>query len=151
MDYRKYYSITVSPRWRPMNPTMLCEEDYNALNLLLNKCSKHYILFPEFTELTSRLHYHGVIRIDDRIKFHHIKYKLDNIGITKIDKLKTPKDHISWLVYCMKDWAVNASQYKPLIYKRRTRFRKHHIEEQPSKGNILDWCQKAVSVTSPRI
>lgn len=107
------YGITISPRYRTLNPQTLYDQDSHAIRRQLNKCSHHYILYPEF-DTSSRLHYHGIIRMDDLRKYHHIKYCLDAIGWTKCDKIKTHMDHLRWIIYCQKN---GPQLMDPIIYK----------------------------------
>lgn len=73
--------------------------------------------------MNSRLHYHGIIEIDDLIKFHKTKYRIDkHIGFVKIDKLNTFIDKLKWLYYCKKDQTPESIQ--PVIYKSLKRRKK---------------------------
>lgn len=105
----------------------------------LNMVSNHYCIYPELADLTGRLHYHGVILINDMIKFKHIKTSIDkNIGWVKIDKLKTYGDHLRWLMYCMKEWAGNSRMFKqPIMYARLRRAEPREIA--PAKLEITDY------------
>lgn len=111
---RNLYAVTVSPPFRKGRPKVWYEYDSYGLHQHFNKFSKHYMFVPEFDN-NSRIHYHGVVRIDDSIKHHKTKYILDkSIGYSKFDPLKTLHDHIRWLIYCNK----NQAPFDRIIYKR---------------------------------
>lgn len=131
------FAITISPRYRTLDPVRLYDMDMHGIRRYLNQCSHHYILYPEF-DSTSRIHYHGVVQIDDIIKWHKIKYKFDGIGFTKVDRFKTFKDHLTYLLYCQKDYAVTGQLLEPVIYKCLKRTRQAKTPELDS--GILKWC-----------
>lgn len=112
------YFITISPPRRALAPSILYQQDIYVIRQYLNRCSDHYILYPEFSN-KSRLHYHGIVRITDIIKWHKQKHQFDKVlGYTQIDLLKTHKDHLRSLVYSMKEWpATSALLKEPIIYK----------------------------------
>lgn len=116
------FAITISPRYRSVKPETIYEEDKYALRRLLNRCSTHYMLYPEFDH-SSRLHYHGVVQIADKIKFHRIKYLFDGIGWTKLDPIKSHRDHLRWLIYCQKEYAVTQQLLEPIMYKSLRRIK----------------------------
>lgn len=132
------YAITVSPSLRAIRPEILYQDDVHNLRRLLNQCSHHFILYPEF-DSTSRLHYHGVVQIDDLIKLHRIKYKFDRIGFTKVTRFKTFRDHLTYLLYCQKEFAVTSQLFEPVLFKCLKRVPKSTINKELDVG-IMKWC-----------
>lgn len=136
------YAITISPLPRNYtSPIKLYYGDIYRIQRQLNKFSKHYCLYPEL-DINNRLHYHGIIHIDDMIKFRHIKHIMDKeLGFIKIDKFKTFKDKLKYLIYSMKQWPENNNYFqKPIIYERLKRgCRPPTKEEDKYIKSILDW------------
>lgn len=138
-----YYSLTISPRYYKFNPRRLLKVQKEEIIRQLNKCSSYYCLYPEFDDV-SRLHYHGVIKIKDMVKWHHIKYKVDKVGFAKLKKMKGHKEHLRWLVYSMKNWPVNKKYFKqPIMYIRLRRLHALCKKTQVVKQlTILDYLYK---------
>lgn len=124
------YFVTITPKYRLRSPMELYYSDMRMIRVKLNKFSDHYCLYPEFS-VTSRLHYHGIIKIKDLIKFHRIKYQIDrDIGFSKFDKLKTKKDLFCTLIYSMKEWPMTREYLKqPIMYKKLRRVNKAKEEQ----------------------
>lgn len=122
--------MTISPPMRTYrNVKYILDEDVSQIRTLLNRCSQHWILVPEFSKDT-RLHYHGVIRIDDVVKWHKaVRHRLNNIGFVKLDPLKDNRNHVSWLCYIYKEWHITL---KVLDLK------------EPLRYNIPKRCKKEV-------
>lgn len=97
------YSITISP------PTVFCSVRHrlrilhDVIDPILRRIATSYILYPEF-DSNKRLHFHGLLRGYDDIKYHLTKWKLDKIGFTKVDILKSQKDRLRFICYCQKEW-----------------------------------------------
>lgn len=97
------YALTISP---PENKYSI-DFNYNSYQRIivveLRKACKHFCIVPEFSE-TGRLHFHGIIRIDDEIKFYRrVNYILRNIGFVKLTKIKTFADHMRYMLYMYKE------------------------------------------------
>ena len=93
------YFITISEKRRKGNPKVLYEHDKYDIRRYLNRCSSHYCLYPEF-DITSRLHYHGFIKINDMIKWHKQKHIVDSVlGYTKIVKIKNRTEMLRAILY----------------------------------------------------
>lgn len=103
------YAITISPPYRlSLNGIyktnrFLFFRDKQEIQTGLNRCSKHYFIYPEIT-LDGRLHYHGLIRIDDLIKWKrstitHLRRQLGLVCIKPPNKVNE-----GWLKYCNKEW-----------------------------------------------
>lgn len=109
------------------NVKYIMEEDMFLIRSLFNRCSEHWTLVPEFSK-ESRLHYHGVIRIDDCVKWHkESRHRLNKIGIVKLDPLKDNKNHVAWLCYIYKEWHITSKVFsliEPPRYVRPKRKRK---------------------------
>lgn len=136
MDFPKnFYALTVSPPFRRGDPSFHYNDDKPFLMRLLNKCSSHYLLYPEF-DVKSRLHYHGVIRIHDLFKWHkQIKPTIDaKLGFCQIQPLKTPTDQIRYVIYSKKHY--HEDHFKPIIYKSLKR-KKQLSKPQVEPDNIL--------------
>lgn len=136
MDFR-FFGITVSPPPSRMNPKFKYNDDKYYLERWMNSFSGHWILYPEFSK-DSRLHYHGVVRVDDKIKLHKTKYRTSKtIGFVKLDKLNSYQDHLRWLCYCQKEYA-DTSRLLTLFHRRRIHRREPKLIVS-NKPNILDW------------
>lgn len=144
MDFRKkFYALTLSP---PYSTRSIKYDYYQYLSQLkrsLNLVSQHYIIFPEISA-QGRLHYHGVVRLDDPIKwFRQSKRRLErNIGFMKFDPIKSHLDHLRWLVYINKHWYITKEVIglsEPLIYKKGTYFSKEVDEMGTSHNTLLDY------------
>lgn len=146
MDYRKLatYAITISPKYVDVDPKVLHSVYAQRIIKILNKVSRHYCLYPEFDD-NSRLHYHGVVKIHDIIKWHHMKWRMDQVGFTKVSIFNTFKDHLTYLIYCQKQWAQNAPTFKyPIMYRRARRLHPYRkeltLKKLPTKRkNILEY------------
>lgn len=138
------YFITISPQYRAIAPALLYEQDKYDIYRLLNPCSHHFCLYPEFDK-NSRLHYHGIIRIDDPIKWHKTKHIIDRVlGWTVIKPIESFRGHLTALVYSYKQWANNRSLFKePIMYKRRTKpkvINEHYLDSTDvTKKTIFDY------------
>lgn len=132
-----FYSITISPRYRASTPIFLFNSDEPMIRRYLNKFSRYYIIYPEFDDKV-RLHYHGILRVHDMLKYRCIKHTMDRmIGFTCIKKINTFNDKLKWLIYCQKQWASNIHLFeKPIIYRRLKRKR---VVPKEEKKNILDY------------
>lgn len=119
------YSITVSPSYRHFDPLYLYNEDIPVIIKWFRKFSRHYILFTEISEETSRIHYHGTIDIHDLIKFHRTRcYIQKSIGYIKLKRLKTPIDLLKWTYYIRKDYHKNHELFPFIIHKKKNKIKK---------------------------
>lgn len=122
MDFRKM-AITISPPKRACNKEQfLYHGDEYIIRRYLNKISDYYIIYPEYSK-ESRLHYHGVIKIKDWIKYHKQIHRLlqGHLGFIKIDPIKTHKDNMVWNIYMSKLWGITKHVLNidnPIIVKR---------------------------------
>lgn len=118
----KFHALTISPpeRLHYTSQRYLAGRDLKFIQFNLNRASKHYMIVPEFTPLTSRLHYHGVVRIDDIVKWHKSTMsRLKALGFVKLDPIKDNKNHIRWLCYILKEWHLTCKILRikrPLMY-----------------------------------
>lgn len=119
----RHYAVTIS--LPPSSNRAIF--DHNALmrpiRRWFNMFSNHYCLYPELADETARLHYHGIVQINDMTKFKHIKTSIDkNLGWIKIEKFKNFRGKLGWLMYCQKEWAGNRRLFKqPIMYERLKR------------------------------
>lgn len=103
-------ALTISPKDRTDKYNRLINifhQDRYFLKRELRKCCKYFCLYPELDK-TGRLHYHGVIKIHDSVKwFKQIMPKLKyELGFIMIKELKSFKDNLKWLVYCQKEFGT---------------------------------------------
>ncbi len=106
---KKYFAITISPPPYNGNEYFKEYEDRKSFKRYLKQCSKHYLFISEWDN-NDRLHYHGIIRIDDKYKWYHSsKRKFKIIGFTKIKLIKNFTEHLRWLCYMKKDCWINES------------------------------------------
>lgn len=133
------YFITISPPYRALAPSILYQQDTYMIYQYLNKCSDHYIIYPEFSS-SSRLHYHGIIRINDLIKWHRQKALFDKaVGLTKIILIQNNKEHLRSLIYSMKEWPSTRSLLKePIIYKSNKTIKKEKTLNDLDYDNYED-------------
>lgn len=97
------YALTVSPPYRTQSPTYLYNSDKPWLQKQLNRCSDHYIMYPEFDE-RGRLHYHGIILLRSISSWGFVKSTIDkNLGFCCLKKLGSFRDKLGWLLYCTKE------------------------------------------------
>lgn len=137
----KKYFITISPRMRDRDPKKLYDEDSYVVRRIINKFSRHYCLYPEFSK-EGRLHYHGIVHIHDMIKFCKVRHKLANeLGFVKWDFIKDWISELRSLVYSMKNWAETSSLIPtPLLYKRLKGVRRRPTPSL-DKGVTMAWLE----------
>lgn len=63
-----------------------------------------YLLFPEFRLTTLEIHFHGVLKIIDKVKYQQNLFYLGQMGFSKIKFMDKPE---KWFEYCMKDYVTN--------------------------------------------
>lgn len=124
LENTNLFSITISPPYRLIDPLYLYNDDLPILVRWFRRFSKHYILYTEFDDM-SRIHYHGTIQIDDKIKFHRSKYRIHkSVGFVKVKLLKTPNDLLKWTFYCRKDYYVNYKLFPYIIHHKKNTIKK---------------------------
>lgn len=125
------YALTLSPPIRHGDAEYLYSGDKFLMRKILNRCTDHYMVYPEFDDST-RLHYHGTIIVKDIIKFHkHTKKMLKaHFNFIKLSKLKTFKDHLIWTYYMRKDWGINKVLFNRPVLPR-------HIKKRKPKNLML--------------
>lgn len=102
----------------------------------LRRCSKRYILYPEFTD-TGRLHFHGLYYIHDKVAMLKGLPRLQRIGYIKQDKIKTVMDHIRWIVYISKDRAcLHALKIEEPIYPRKPKRSRKTLDSLKNETNL---------------
>lgn len=119
------FSITISPKYELSDPKYLFEAQKEKIQKALNRFSSYYILYPEFgvkNTAQPRLHYHGVIKIKDRIKLYKTIHLMQReLGFTKMDPISDHNNHLKWLMYCQKEYASTQHILPVIIYKNRRR------------------------------
>ncbi len=111
-----WYAVTISPRPYIGNQVFKYRDDskYIKKNVCKNM-SKHYIFYPEFDK-ADRLHYHGIIRIDDKCKWYkQRRRRMQTLGFMNLSKIKSFTEHLRYLLYCKKDWHINQRVFKKPI------------------------------------
>lgn len=102
-DYCEHYHTTILPE----------------LVRFFRRCSKRYIVYPEFSD-TCRLHFHGLLYVHDKTAMIKGLPRLQRLGYIKMDKIKTYKDHLNWIVYISKERAhLDALKITEPIYPRK--------------------------------
>lgn len=136
------YSVTISPPYRREDPKQLYEDDKIFIRRHLNKFSKDYCLYPEFSDKGSRLHYHGIVNVHDTVKMHRSKYRLDrHLGFSVFKRLNTFQQHLRALIYAMKEWAANCAVFlRPLMYRKLRRRKPVEVPGLDTNIGILRWC-----------
>lgn len=103
------FALTISPpdrTCRYLNLRDCYHNDISNYRILLKKCCNHYCLFPELDQ-NGRLHYHGLIKLTDRVKwFKLVKPALQTYGFICVKPLKSFIDHLNWSIYCLKEFAM---------------------------------------------
>lgn len=146
-----YYALTVSPPHRNRSPRYLYNSDSPYLIRQLNRCSDHYILYPEFDD-KGRLHYHGVVRINNKMSWGFVKYNIDSaLGYTCLKPLETNIDHIRWLLYCRKEY--DSKVLSPIMPKALKKGRPRMVIKQsdikPYKNRtIMDYLDHGLECLS---
>ncbi len=108
---KNYFAITISPPPYGGNSYFKYIGDQKYFQKILQKCSKHYLFIPEFDNV-DRLHYHGIIRVDNKYTWYRAsKRKFNNVGFVNIKLIKNFKEHLRWLLYIKKDWGLNRPHF----------------------------------------
>ncbi len=106
---RNWYAITISPPPYGGNQYYKEFEDYKYFKKILKRTSEHSVFFTEWDNL-DRMHYHGLIRIDNKIKWYRCsRRKFSNVGFVNIKLIKNFTEHLRWLNYIKKDQWLNLS------------------------------------------
>lgn len=154
MDYSKYgstllHDFTLSlPYVYDVPAHKQHTEAIDIIKRLFNKCSDHYIVYPEFTS-QCRLHYHGIIRITDKIKWIRSVFgsllkqlRMDHKCV-QFRMIKSFNSHLRWLWYIRKHWDTTKRVLRiesPLIYRKAIARPKIHIEIlHPANEKIPLW------------
>lgn len=104
-----WWAFTLSP---PPNyhitPYMLYEDKILQLHKLLSKSCESFMIYPEYQKYTSRLHFHGVIKLKDLIKWHKsTRRQLARMGFVHVKGLLTFEDRFKWAHYIKKEWGIS--------------------------------------------
>lgn len=142
------YAITISPPYSPEHIKHLhCQYTYE-IRRWCNKFSKHYMMYPEFDDET-RLHYHGVIRVEDWIKFHKTRLTFQRtVGFVKIKPLTTFRRHLGWLMYCQKH--TKECPCRPFYYQSLKKLKQLTYKEEVDLMNTLSYYFKAEAKLKPQ-
>lgn len=115
------YALTLSPPIRHGDAEYLYDSDRYLIRKILNRCTDHYIVYPEFDK-TCRLHYHGILQVKDMIKFHkHTRKALKaHFNFILVEALPSYKDHLQYMLYMRKDWGkVQGLFDRPILPRAR--------------------------------
>ncbi len=111
---RNWFAVTISPPLYLGNQKYKYREDMKYIRKIMKHTSKHYLFVPEFDAM-DRLHYHGTVRVDDKVKWYKsTKRKFNNIGFSKIKLINDFYSHLRWNLYIHKDWWLNRQLFKEL-------------------------------------
>lgn len=109
MDIEKKRDIkTIAITWAPNNTFHTNDPKIGfsmAVQILkkIRTVSKEFTLYPELGVSGSNIHFHGVIKLHDEIKWY--KSVLPILKRNGFIKIKA-KYNDGWLEYCTKDWEV---------------------------------------------
>lgn len=139
----QFLALTISPPSCLLNAIYLHSELIYYIKRYLNKVSTHWIVYPEFDK-NSRLHYHGVLRLDDPIKWHRsVRTLLEKtIGFICIKPLLKPIDHIAWITYCRKEWPLTKKVLRinrPVIYSNLKLHKRKDLKSGNKRLTIIDY------------
>ncbi len=136
MQKKSIVAITISPPYRFSDPYGLYYSDILKIRRWINRFSDYYAIWPEFTT-NARLHYHGVVRLVDPIKFYKTKYKFDKlVGYVQLDTFNTFADHLRWLCYCQKDFHLIQNNILQRITFQRLPRLKQSISKLQAKPTL---------------
>lgn len=137
--------ITISPPTSLLKLGYRHQDYYDRIDPVLRRIGKSYILYPEFDD-KGRLHYHGFIHGYDQIKYFATAHKLNRIGWTKIDKIKSWLDNLRLVIYCQKQWRKTSQVFeyadikiKPLFKKNLRNSNIGMVLQEPPKTTIFDF------------
>ena len=138
---KNLYFITISPRDRVGRPQTLYRQDCKTINFL-SRCSKRFSIWPEFSESTDRLHYHGVVYITDKIKWYkQTKHVFQSLGFVKLVKITPGFKHLlKVILYCTKSYGPIRHLFPRLLPKRKKRVKV--VNKCTNMSNIIDYFQK---------
>lgn len=102
----------------------------------LRRCSKRYMVYPEFTDM-GRLHFHGLFYIHDKTAMLKGLPRLQKLGFIKLDKIKTFGDHLRWVIYMSKERAtLGALKIEEPIYPKKHKRSKKKLDELLPETNL---------------
>ncbi len=102
-----WFAITISPPPYYGNQFYKNEEDQKYFKRILKRASNHYLILPEW-DVSDRLHYHGIIRVDNQYTWYKSsRSKFRNVGFVKLERITSFKRHLGWLMYMKKEWYIN--------------------------------------------
>lgn len=104
----------------------------------LRRCST-FILYPELT-LAGHLHFHGIVKVEDRIKWY--RQVLPNIKLHGFVCIKEITNYQGWIEYCSKD-----QEHMTKILKVDIPFTEDHVYMKGFKvvykeATLLDYFQE---------
>lgn len=157
MDYtiyasKGYHDFTLSLPYEYNIPAHIQHEVAIAkIKRLFNLCSDHYIIYPEFSA-QCRLHYHGLIRIKDKVKFIRSVYNALKVNVAKVIQFRPSRSfklHLGWVTYYIrKEWLITKQVLRiehPIIFRRATVKQKKEIQLlSPQNDPIPEWFHQQV-------
>lgn len=134
-NYEKYYAITINPK--KTNYECYVDEEVDMDDIIsdyaffmyklmevMKPCTDYHSIFPEISP-KGKLHFHGIVRITDMYKwFRTVVPLINDIGFNRVTKLDTPKEMITWSLYCRKDWHKNKEYFGYITPKKSKEFKK---------------------------
>lgn len=111
----KYYFFTLNQKDYIEDIWDFLTINYVTIGLTLNEAFKYstdyYSIYPELSK-SGKLHYHGIIRITDMIKWYRKALPiLSSLGLYSIQRIDSPIDLIRTSLYCRKDWYKNRETF----------------------------------------
>jgi len=84
----------------------------NKIIRILRRCSKCFTIVAELSPLTSRLHFHGTLTIDDFVKWHKSSLNaLRRLGHICVKKIKSMVKLMDWTEYITKDIPITEAVF----------------------------------------
>lgn len=149
-----FYAITLTHKYlrHTATPRQQFKDTYkDVLKTLEASCD--YEIYPEWRDTNNSLHWHGVICIKDKIKWHKSTLpKLNNIGFNNI---KPIDELMGWLEYCQKESAIAKEILKPLNIPFKNGCISHIkpileiVDNVPYKTNICECIECLLSNPKP--
>lgn len=108
-------ALTISPPQRQIGrdqPYKTLGDMYNIDRATIRSCmeraSEEYTIYPEF-DLAGRLHYHGIVRIINKVQWYKITCPtLKRLGFICVK----PKPDDKWKAYIEKEWEITRQVLK---------------------------------------
>lgn len=141
-------ALTLSPILRKGNPLQIFRLDCIDTLCALIKCCSDVVIYPEFAE-NGRLHYHGVLYVNDLVKWY--KSVLPTLNHKGFVLIKSKNIDAKWSEYCSKNWEItknvlNMTDPVGLEYLQKT-LENHKMVKALLKDKVRSLDEKARELT----